>query len=253
MISNLRKTILIQLVKARRLGLGVPISRIVRVFNFNSGLTYKFLRELESEGVVEKVSRGVWMLVDNAKARVLAEYVLMDANWRSRFCGYFSENVPDIYYYVPDLPTTWFGAVAYVLVIADSVLKGRINPPSEYKVVYTSLRGKKFKFNWDRKLPLGSWEQSIADFLSYDPYYPIEQFLVWYHGDYDLDDVARRATPYGLKRLSTFLSFMRMSVGKPIATSFDYISLFDEEIYERYVSEYFTWVFANGVDVRRNI
>ncbi|MEM1643614.1 MAG: hypothetical protein QW369_04480 [Desulfurococcaceae archaeon] len=249
-LSNLRRVVLVQLAKGAGLGLGIPASRLIRIFNLNGGLTYRFLRELESEEVAMQVSRNVWTLKDTHKARALAELALSD--WRGLY-SYFPETVPDVYYYMPDIPTTWFGGMAYRVVIADPVLEGRINPPGEYKVVYTSLRSRRFRFNWSLMMPVGGREQSIADLLSYDPLWPVEQYIVWYYGDIDLDEVARRCSPYGLKRLASFLSFMKMSLGVPKAMEFNYLTLLDRDVYEEFLPKYFSWVFANGVDITRNI
>lgn len=250
-LSSLRRVVLAQLAKAFKLSLSIPASRLVTLFKLNGLLTYRFLRGLESDGVVEQVSKGRWMLKDSFKARSLAEYALSE--WRSTY-PYFPENVPDVYYYMADLPTPWFGGVAYHVIIAEPILKGRITPPSnKYKVIYVPLRGRRARFNWSIMMPVGEREQSIADLLSYDPYWPVELYITWYYGDFDLDGVARRCTPHGLRRLASFISFMRMSVGRPRIASFDYLALLDEEAYKRYVSEYFTWIFANGVDVKRNV
>lgn len=256
-LSNLRRIVLTQLAKAWRFDLGVPASRLVTVFNLNGLLAYRFLGELESEGVAERTGRGKWKLRDTSKARSLSEYALglwtEECRRKPLTYQYFCENVPDVYYYKPDLPTTWFGSVEYTLVVVDPVLRDRVNPPGEYRFIYVSLRGRRFKFREQFMIPVGTREQSTADFLSYDPYYPVEQYILWYYGDFNLDEVARRCTAQGLRRLSTFLSFMRMAVGKPRATSFNYLSLLDEEMYRRYMSEYFTWVFANGVAEAKNI
>lgn len=76
LLSNLRRVVLAQLAKAWRFGLDVPASRLVTVFKLNGALTYRFLRELELEGVVERVGGGRWRLRDTIRARALAEYAL---------------------------------------------------------------------------------------------------------------------------------------------------------------------------------
>jgi len=58
-LSRLRWSILLQLAKAWRLGLSVPVGCIIRVFNFNSLMVYRFLRELEEDGLAEESGYGL--------------------------------------------------------------------------------------------------------------------------------------------------------------------------------------------------
>lgn len=250
-LSKLRRVVLTQLFKAWKLDVDVPVSRLIRVFNLNSALVYKFLRELQTRRIVEMSGKGKYRLRDCEETRALSGYVstLLDSGWYE----YFSKNVPEIYYYVADLPLTWFGFREKIPVIVDEVLRGKINPPLEYRVIYVSMRGKKWRYSDDLKASVASWEQVIADLLSYDPHYPIEEFLHEYMGRVDLDRVAAKCTPKGLRRLSTFLAFYRMVTGKLMPTRFNYVSLIDEEVLSSKLSEYSRILFANDLDVRRRL
>ncbi|MEM1611443.1 MAG: hypothetical protein QXQ57_07360 [Sulfolobales archaeon] len=253
-LSMLRWAVLFNLAKAWRLDLPIPVGRLVRVFKLNSSLTYKFLKELEAGGVVERVGRGLWALRDTARARALAEYVL-ELRPDSPF-DYWTSTVPEVYYYIPDPPfKEWFGFPEKYLVIADEVLRGRISPPEdEYTVIYTSLRGRSWSYERSRGYSRGGREQSVADILSYDPNWPIEVDLYWNMDKLDMDDVARRCTPRGLRRLSTFLSFLAL-VSNPLPTkiTYNYLALLDPEILWENLSYYTSIVYANGVADRWGI
>lgn len=243
----LRWAVLFNLAKAFRLGLPVPVGRLVRVFKLNSSLTYRFLSELEAEGMVERVGRGLWVLRDTAKARALAEYVL-ELRPDSPF-EYWASMVPEVYYYIPDPPfKEWLGFPERYLVIVDKMLKDRINPPEEYTVIYTGMRGRSWSYDRSRGYSRGDPEQSVADILSYDPNWPIEVDLYWNMDRLDMDDVARRCTPLGLRRLSTFLSFLALvSNPLPAKITFNYLALLDSEILWKNLSYYTNIVYANGV------
>ena len=254
MLSVLRRIVLRELTKAYKLGVDISISRVIRVFNLNSSLTYKFVKELESEGIVESTKRGWWRLRDNSRARSLAEFILSQPV-ESAFYKYFPEVVPETYYYIAELPIQeWFGVKGYDLVIVDKRLKGRLNPPPRYKVVYTSLRGRSWRYDESFGASIGTLEQSLADLLSYDPLYPIELFLVNNLYRVDLDETARRCTPEGLRRLASFIAFYSLAVGKLIPSKTRFLRLVDnEEILSRVFTNTITWIYANDVDVRRNI
>jgi len=252
-VSKLRWAVLLELAKAWRLNLDVPAARIVRVFSLNSGLVYRFLRELRDESVAREVARGRWALRDTGKARALAEYVLETAE-SSGSHEYWAKSVPEVYYYIAEPPSIeWLGFPGKTLVVVDSILQGRVNPPGGYLPVYTSLRGRAWRYDWDLKVSRGLPEQSLADLLAHDPAYPAEQYIYLNLSWLNLDEVARRTNPLGLRRLSTFLAFLRTATGKQIATSFDYFRLADPAILEERLGDYTSLVFANGVAEKRGV
>ena len=251
-LSRLRWAVLVQLAKSWRLGLAVPVSRIIRVFRLNSKLVYMFLEELEGEGVAERVGRGWWRLRDSARARALAEYVL--SSLEDTGYGYWQTVVPEVFYYVAEPPSIeWLGYPGRTLTIVDEALKGRLGPPKGYLVVYTSMRGRAWRYDWDSRVARAEAEQALADLLSYDPDYPVEQYLLNNLDSVDLDEVARRATLEGLKRLSTFLAFLRVAAGKPIPAGLDYLVLADPGVLRERLGEYTALVFANGIDAARGV
>ncbi len=248
--SRLRDIVVFQLAKAYRLGVDVSVARLVQVFNFNSGLVYRFVRELEGEGLVERVSRGRYRLRGSERVEKLVDYVLSGIGG-SEFYPYFPEVVPETQYYIVDLPSQeWFRAREYTLVVVDERLKGRIRPPPYYKVVYTPMRGRRWRYDWDLRASVGAVEQSLADLLSYDPDYPVEQYIYLNMDRIDLDEVAKKATAEGLKRLATFLAFLSAVLGKPIPSAISYNTLLDEDVLRERYSEYITWVFTNGLHQR---
>lgn len=252
-MSRLRWAVLSELAKAWRLNLDVPVARVIRVFSLNSGLVYKFLGELRSNEVAEEVGRGRWALRDTSRARALAEYVLEAVDGCS-WHVYWTTAVPGVYYYIAEPPSIeWLGFPGRALVVVDEPLRGKIDPPKGYKLVYTSMRGRVWRYDWDLKASRGLPEQSLADLLAYDPAYPVEQHIYSSLRRLNLDEVARRTTAQGLRRLSTFLSFLRMATGEPIATEFDYFKLADPIVLEERLSEYAALVFANGVAEARGV
>lgn len=249
-MSRLRRVVLLQLAKAWKLDLPVPIGRLVKVFGLNSGLVYRFLRELAREGLVVEEARGSWRLNDVGKA--LAEYAL--GSIHEGTYEYWIRMVPEVYYYIAEPPSIeWLGFQEKVLVIADNALKGRIEPPKNYSVVYKSMRGRRWRYDWDLGASKGFAEQSLADLLSYDPAYPAEQYILYNLDRLDLDDIARRTALNGLRRLATFLAFFRLSSGKLVPTRFNYLRLADLELLEKRLGEYAELVYANGIAERRGI
>ena len=251
-MSRLRRVVLLQLAKAWRLGLSIPVGRLVRVFRLNSGLVYRFLRELAGEGLVVEEVRGRWRLRDIDRARALAEYVL--GSIPESVYEYWARVVPEVYYYIAEPPSIeWLGFPESILVVTDDVLRGRIEPPKSYSVVYTSMRGRRWRYYWELGVSRGFTEQSLADLLTYDPAYPVEQYILYNLDSLDLDEVAWRAMPSGLRRLATFLAFLRLSTGKPLPTRLDYLRLADLELLEKRLGEYTGLVYANGIAERRGI
>ncbi len=245
---------LYNLAKAWRLGLdeGIPAGRIVRVFSLNSSLTYRFLGELRSEGIVEPAGRGWWRIRDTSRARALMEYVLESAP-ESPY-DYWASAVPEVYYYVAEPPSIeWLGYPEKTLVMVDESLRNRINPPKDYRVVYVSLRGRRWRYDWDMRIARATAEQALADLLSYDDDYPVEQYIYLNIDRIDLDDVARRASPKGLRRLATFLAFLRTSTGREVPTTMDYLGLADPRVLRERLGEYTGLVFANSIAEKRGI
>jgi hypothetical protein len=252
MLSRLRWAVSTQLAKGYFLGVDIPVSRIIGVFGLNSGLVYRFLRELEGEGIVERVGRGRYRVVDSYRGRVWAEYIASTVKITGY--SYFQEAVPEVYYYIAEPPSMeWLGFPERILMLVDEKLKERLSPPSKYIAVYKSLRGRRWRYDWSLRVSRAVAEQALADLLSYDPNYPAEQYIYLNMDSIDLDEVARRSTLEGLKRLSTFLAYLRISTGKPIATRFNYISLADRSILEERLGEYTTLIFANGIDIAGGI
>ncbi len=245
-LSRLRWAVLLQLAKAWNLGVPVPIDRVVRVFNLNSGLVYRFLRELGEEGVAEQAGRGLWRLRDNSRARALAEYVLETAP--DGPYGYWIRVVPETYYYVAEPPSIeWLGYPEEPLVMVDKVLEGRVRPPRGYRVVYATMRGRAWRYDWDMGVARACREQALADLLGYDPGYPVEQYIYLNIERLDLDEVAKRTNREGLRRLATFLAFLRTAGYRVATRDLNYLSLAEPEILEERLGEYVGLVYANGV------
>jgi len=252
MLSRLRLVVSLQLAKAYRLGVPVPAGRIVRVFNLNSRLVYRYLGALEGEGLVERAGRGLYRVRASGRADAWAEYVLSQV--REGAHAYFQRVVPEVYYYLAEPPSIeWLGFAERRLAVVDEALRGRLSPPRGYRVVYASLRGRRWRYSWDLGAAVASPEQALADLLSHDPGFPAEQYLLLNLGRLDLAEVARRATRRGLARLSTFLAFLRVATGRPLPQPFNYLALCDDRVLEERLGEYVSLVFGNGAAERRNV
>ncbi|NPA70647.1 MAG: hypothetical protein GXO26_07545 [Crenarchaeota archaeon] len=251
-ISNLRRAVSLEFAKAYRFGLPVYITRVIRVFNLNSSLVYKYVRELEADGIVEKLKPGAYIVKDTDKARAWVSFV----SYFDRAIPYRElQGIPVTYYYVAEPPSIeWLGFPARTLVIIDRTLRGKTGfPRNRYNVVYVKMRGRKWRYDWDRGVPIAELEQAVADVLSYDADYPIEQYIVENLDKIDIDRVIARTNSRGMKRLCTFLSFLKLSTGIKIKTRVNYVALADRKTLEKRLGEYVQLLFANGVDVNRGI
>ena len=244
---RIQRVIVFQLAKAQRLGVSLTPGGIARVFGLNPVAVYMFLERLAEEGIVERTSRGQWVLRDT---RVAEQALALAPETPHPF---WAPNVPETHYYVADPGVDWLGWPGKTLVVVDRVLRGRIRPPAEYLVVYTGMGGRKWCYAWDMGVSRASREQAVADLLSYDPDYPAEHYIYYNLDRLDLDDVARRATPEGLRRLATFLAFLRTATGREPPVSIEYFRLLDPGILEERLADYVSIVFANGVAEARGI
>jgi len=57
----------------------------------------------------------------------------------------------------------------------------------------------------------------------------------------------------GLRRLSTFLAFLRLATGKLLPAGFNYIALLDEEVLNEKLGEYIALVFTGNVAEGRGL
>lgn len=244
-----RWAVSLQLAKGYLLGTCVKVGRTGRVFSVSRAAVRGFLARLEGEGLVRREGKGCYVFTSAVEGRIAELLGSIGAKWHE----YFQRTVPEVHYYVAELPLEWLGYAGRTLVVVDRALRGRISPPRGYRVVYVELRGRKWTYDWDLGYPRAALEQAAADLLSYDPAYPVEQYLLLHMGEVDLDEVARRATQHGLRRLSTFLAYLRVASGRPIAAGFNYLRLADRRILEERLGEYTSLIFANSLDAARGI
>ncbi len=211
--SKVRYAVLIILAKAWRLGIPVTPRSIARVFGVNLAETYGFMGKLAEEGMVNRV-RGGYVLTD--KGSKLVDFVLEAIPRLNDGFDSLRTSLPDTMYYVFTPPfQSWFG-VSRPLVIVDRRLRGLVDMDnSGFIVIYTSMRGREYKYNWDTFLPHPSIEQGYADVVSYDPewlsYIPdillnLERL--------DLDKLLDKATGEGARRIASALAFYETLTGK---------------------------------------
>lgn len=273
--SKVRAAVLMCLVKASRLGLSVTPRSVARVYGTNFTETYRFMRSLVDQGLVEKTTSGFTL---SEKGLEIAEFVLSlvpsPEPYSSVEFNWIRKNLPDTVYYIskPWLQT-WFGLTPHLLII-DSRLQGKIklpesfitvqaykrtlrqsNSPPQQRVIveFSSLRGREYKYSWDNYLSWSSLEQSYADLISYMSVW--EEFLpdiLLNTRLLDLDKLLSKANTRGKKRLATGLAYYAVLTGwKPVLKSPIY-RLVDEKLVKKVVS-ITPYLLDTTITVTRNI
>jgi hypothetical protein len=116
-----------------------------------------------------------------------------------------------MYYIAYPRLQSWFGLTPYLIVL-DKRLAGALELPKGVGVVgessglgeglvlavFTSLRGRSFKYSWDYHLPIASLEQGYADLISYTPFWAnIIPDVLLNMDVLDIDEIFDRATRAG--------------------------------------------------------
>ncbi len=215
--SKTRFAVLLTVGKAWRTGVPVAPATVARVFGVNTPGTYRLFKMLEREGFLRRADRGY---VATERASKLADFVLELAPRAGDAFDWLRLGVPETMYYVaePRLKT-WFGPTNPLIVI-DRRLRGLVSPPRSARLIYASLRGRAFKYSWDRRLAVASPEQSYADLLSHDESWASYLPDVLSNPDM-IDEVFARAGGEGRRRLASSLVFYEVLTGRRVPRSFD--------------------------------
>jgi len=227
--SRVRYAVLLTLAKAYKLKVPVSPRAIVRVFGLNIPNTYSFMRKLVEVGLIMRTGSKYMLTEKGAK---LVDFVLELVPKLNDGFDELRATMPETMYYVVEPKyKEWFG-VYKPLVMVDKALRNRdILVGGNYVIVYVSFRGKVFKYDWDRYLSLASVEQAYADLISYDDqwisYIPdilLNLFRL------DVEEVLKRATYEGRRRLATALAYYETFLGRKVPLRTDVYSLLDEKL-----------------------
>lgn len=257
--SKVKVAVLICLAKSSLYSLGVTPKSVIETYGLNTPATYSFFKTLEKEGMVARASNGY--VVRGGRGSRLVGFILEslregDFGIFTEYLRYFRENVPDTMYYIVDpakYGAAFFGWPERILVIVDKKLKGMIKSPSDVKVIYTSLRGREFRFDWDSYLSYASQEQAFADAFSYgdDPSYIYD--VIWYLEQIDVDKMLSLSKAKGLGRLATLLAYYMVITGKKIPSRFAIERLADPDQYPEAISVGTSAILDDRISSKRNI
>jgi hypothetical protein len=153
------------------------------------------------------------------------------------------------------------------LIVFDRRLAGALELPKGIKVVdessglgeglvlavFTSLRGRSFKYSWDYHLPIASLEQGYADLISYTPFWAnIIPDVLLNMDVLDIDEIFDRATGAGRRRLATALAYYMALTGRVVTLKTPLYSLVDEGLLS-YVIKMTPYLLDSRILEARNI
>ena len=249
--SRVRFAVLVSLAKGYHVGVPVAPRSVARVFGVNVTETYRFMRLLASEGFAVR-TRGGYVLT--SRGARLGECALEALPRLNDGLDYLRASVPETMYYVFTPPfQSWFGA-ARPLVVIDKRLKGKadVRGMVEGLVVYASMRGRVYGYDWDLYVTRPSVEQGYADAVSYDPewlsYIPD---ILLNLDRLDLRELMARATPEGVRRVATAIAYYEMLTGRRYGVPVS--KLIDDELVSDIVSFVTPLVVDGRVLEARNI
>jgi len=171
-------SVLRELAKAHRLGLGVSARAISRIYGVRSASVYEYLNRLEAEGLVVRKGRE-YVLTDGRVAETIRTLLEVEAEALGYSGGefVFYTKVPDTMYYVASPPGKVFAPRRSTVVVIDKRAYERLGGEdinalkSAYDaVVPATLRGRRRIFDWEVGLTRADYPWCYADLLSYHPF-----------------------------------------------------------------------------------
>jgi len=174
-------SVLRELAKARKLGLGVSAGAISRIYGVRSASVYDYLSRLENERLVVRKGRE-YVLVDEKIAEAVRALLELEAEALGYSGGEFVlyTKVPDLMYYVASPPSKVFTLKRSTVLIIDRRVYGRLSnediralEATYDAVVPASLRGRRRVFDWEVGLTKADYPWCYADLLAYHPF-PID-------------------------------------------------------------------------------
>jgi len=171
-------SILRELAKAYRLGLGVSARAISRVYGVRPASVYDYLGRLKKEGLVIRRDRE-YVLVNKRIADAVHTLLELEAEALGYSGGEFVlyTRMPDTAYYIASPPSKVFAPKRSTVVVIDrrvySMLSGediRALETAYDAVVPATLRGRKRIFDWEVGLTRADYPWCYADLLSYHPF-----------------------------------------------------------------------------------
>jgi len=171
-------SVLRELAKTHKLGLGVSARTISRVYKVRSTSVYDYLNKLKGEGLVTRRGRE-YVLVNERVAEAVHTLLEVEAGMLGYSGGEFVlyTKVPDTAYYIASAPSKVFAPKRSTVLIIDRRVYGRLSSEdinalkTTYDVmVSASLRGRKRIFDWEIGLTKADYPYCYADLLSYHPF-----------------------------------------------------------------------------------
>jgi len=174
-------SVLRELVKAYRLGLGVSARAISKVYGVRPASVYEYLGKLESESLVVRNGKE-YILVDERIAEAVHRLLELEAEALGYSGGEFVlyTKVPDVTYYIASPPSKVFALRRSTVIVIDRKAYERLSNEdintlkATYDVVVPApLRGRKRIFDWEVGLTKADYPYCYADLLAYHPF-PID-------------------------------------------------------------------------------
>jgi len=171
-------SVLRELAKGYRLGLGISVRTISKVYGVRPASVYDYLGRLENERLVVRKG-GEYMLTDERVAKSVRTLLELEAETLGYSGGEFVlyTKVPDVAYYIASAPSKVFTVKRSTVVVIDRRVYGRLSEEdinalkSTYDAVApASLRGRKRIFDWETGLTKADYPWCYADLLSYHPF-----------------------------------------------------------------------------------
>jgi len=174
-------SVLRELTKVYRLGLGVTARAISRIYRIRPASVYEYLDKLEEEGLVIRNGKE-YMLVDERVAEAIYTLLELEARTLGYSGGEFVlyTEVPDTMYYIASSPSKVFTLKRSTVVVIDRRTYEKLSGEdikaleTAYDIVVPApLRGRKRFFNWETGLTEADYPWCYVDLLSYHPF-PID-------------------------------------------------------------------------------
>jgi len=171
-------SVLRELTKVYRLGLGVTARAISRIYRVRPASVYEYLDKLEEEGLV--IRKGKEYILDDER---VAEAIYTLLELEARTLGYSDgefvlyTKVPDTMYYIASPPSKVLTLKCSTVVVIDRRAYERLSyediktlETTYDAVASASLRGRRRFFNWETALTEADYPYCYADVLSYHPF-----------------------------------------------------------------------------------
>jgi len=250
--AKYKAAVMMALAKSRYIGLPVTPRSISRIYRVNLSFVYRFFRLLEDSKMILRVGKG-YVMSDKGSELVNMIIDMIPRSGDDKI-DFLKRSLPDTMYYIfTPMFQRWFG-LRKTLVVIDKRLRGKINIRCDLCVtIYTTLRGRKYRFDWDNYVSKADPEQGYADLISYDESW--EEYIPDILLNYDLmdlDEIIERSSAEGRRRIATALTYYKTLVGNKIPTKLFVPRIVDKK-YIRNLTVMIPYLLDNRIIEARNI